>query len=59
MPAANKETTILCVGCIYTLPAISEISFSFKEKKVIQKVILDIRHTDPMTAGICSISEQK
>ena len=52
------DATILCIGCIYTLPAISEISFTFKEKNVIQKVILDIRHTNPMTAGICSISEQ-
>jgi hypothetical protein len=51
------DANILCVGCIYTAPPISEISFLFMENNVVKKVVLDIAMTIPLRAGICSISE--
>jgi hypothetical protein len=51
------DASILCVGCIYTLPPISEISFSFMEASVIKTVVLDIPMATPLKARICSISE--
>jgi len=49
------DATILCVSCIYTLPAQSEISFSFKEGEVTKVVTLDILMSTPLKAGICKI----
>jgi len=49
------DVTILCVSCIYTLPAQSEISFSFKEGEVTKVVTLDILMSNPLKAGICKI----
>jgi len=49
------DATILCVSCIYTLPAQSEISFSFKEGEVTKVVTLDILMSSPLKAGICKI----
>ena len=52
------DATILCVSCIYTLPAQSEISFSFKEGEVTKVVTLDISMSKPLKAGICSVIEE-
>jgi len=52
------DATILCVSCIYTYPAQSEISFSFKEGAVTKEIILDIIMTNPLKAKICSIKEK-
>lgn len=53
------DADILCVECIYTLPAISEIWFSFEENGIIKKVVLDAQTVDNvMRVWICSISEQ-
>jgi len=52
------DATILCISCIYTYPAQSEISFSFKEGAVTKEVILDIIMTNPLKAKICSIKEK-
>ena len=49
------DATILCMSCIYTLPAQSEISFSFKEVDVTKIVTLDILMSNPLKAGICKI----
>ena len=49
------DANILCVSCIYTLPAQSEISFSFKEGEVTKVVTLDISMSNPLKAGICKI----
>jgi hypothetical protein len=49
------DATILCVSCIETLPAQSEISFSFKEGEVTKIVTLDISMSNPLKAGICKI----
>ena len=49
------DATILCVSCIYTLPAQSEISFSFKEGEVTKVVTLDIVMSNPLKVGICKI----
>ena len=49
------DTTILCVSCIKTLPAQSEISFSFKEGDVTKVVTLDILMSTPLKARICKI----
>ena len=51
------DANILCVGGIYTNPPMSEVSFLFKENDVTKKVVLDIPMTNPLRAGICSISE--
>ena len=52
------DATILCVSGIYTDPAQSEVSFSFKENDVIKRVVLDILMTNPLkVVKICSISE--
>ena len=48
----------LCLSCIKTLPLQSEISFSFKEGNTTKVVVLDIIMTNPLNAGICSISEK-
>jgi len=49
------DATVLCVSCIYTLPAQSEISFSFNEGEVTKVVTLDISMSNPLKAGICKI----
>ena len=49
------DATILCVSCIYTLPAQSEVNFSFKEGGVTKIVTLDILMSNPLKAGICKI----
>ena len=51
------DANILCISCIYTLPAISEISFSFQEEGATIEAVLDIVMTDPLNARICSIKE--
>jgi len=53
------DATILCVSCIETLPAQSEISFSFRDGKATKEVILDILMTNPLKASICSIEEKE
>jgi ABC-type phosphate transport system, periplasmic component len=50
------DATILCVSCIYTLPAQSEISMIFKENGTTVEVILDISMSNPLKAGICAIN---
>ena len=50
------DVTILCISCIYTLPAQSEISILFEEDGITVEVILDILMTNPLKAGICSIN---
>jgi hypothetical protein len=52
------DATILCVSCIYTYPAQSEISFSFNEEEITKEVVLDILMTNPLKASICSIKEK-
>ena len=49
------DATILCMSCIYTLPAQSEISVLFKENGTTKEVILDILMANPLKAGICQI----
>jgi len=53
------DASILCVSCIYTWPAISEISILFKENEKTVEVVLDILMTNPLKATICSIKEKE
>ena len=50
------DATILCVNCIYTMPAQSEINISFIENGKTVVVVLDILMSNPLKAGICSIN---
>jgi len=50
------DATILCVSCIYTFPAMSEISISFEENEKKVELILDILMSNPLKASICSIN---
>ncbi|MDR0333180.1 MAG: hypothetical protein LBI15_06905 [Dysgonamonadaceae bacterium] len=52
------DAKVLCIGCIYTLPAISEVEFSFRENGVVKNVVLDIVMSYPLQAGICSIQQE-
>jgi|GEM_PF-579718 len=52
------DATVLCVSCIYTLPAQSEVSFSFQEGEITKLVTLDISMSKPLIAGICSVIEE-
>ena len=48
------DADIICVGCIFTMPAISEIWFSFKENGITRIVILDAQTIDnTMRVWIC------
>jgi len=51
------DATVLCVSCIYTDPAQSEVSFSFQEGEIVKVVTLDISMSKPLRAGICKIQE--
>jgi hypothetical protein len=51
------DASVLCVSCIYTLPAQSEVSFSFQEGEITKVVTLDISMSKPLKAGICNIQE--
>ena len=44
------DAEILCVSCIFTLPAQSEIFISFKEKNITRSFILDIVMDNPLTS---------
>jgi flagellin-specific chaperone FliS len=52
------DAKVLCISCIYTLPAISEVEFSFRENGVVKNVVLDIVMSYPLQAGICSIQKE-
>jgi hypothetical protein len=49
------DATVICVSCIKTLPAQSEISFSFQERETTKVVTLDISMSKPLEAKICKI----
>jgi len=51
------NATVLCVSCIETLPAQSEVSFSFQEGGITKIVTLDISMSKPLKAKICNIQE--
>ena len=44
------DATILCVSCIYTLPAQSEMLISFEENGVVKEFTLDISMSNPLKA---------
>jgi len=44
------DATVLCVSCIYTLPAQSEILVSFKENGITKDLTLDISMSNPLKA---------
>jgi len=48
------DATIICMSCIYTLPAQSEVSILFKENDKAEKVVFDIIMSEPLKARICS-----
>ena len=51
------DATILCVSCIETFPAQSEISVSFKENEITVIAVFDILMSNPLKAvRICSIN---
>ena len=50
------DASILCVSCIYTLPAQSEIAILFEENGKTVKVVFDILMSNPLKAiRVCSI----
>ena len=51
------DVRILCVSCIYTFPAQSEISVLFKENETTKEVVLDILMYDILKSGICQIRD--
>jgi hypothetical protein len=51
------DATVLCVSCILTDPAQSEVSFSFQEGEITKIVTLDISMSKPLKAGICAVQE--
>jgi hypothetical protein len=50
------DATILCISCIYTLPAMSEIKVMFEENEKTVELILDITMSNPLRASVCSIN---
>ena len=44
------DATTLCVSCVYTNPAQSEILISFEENGIIKEFALDISMSDPLRA---------